>query len=97
VVVSTKNKVKQKIIFDNAWDMRYSTENGYIDRGSKFIHDEKQKSSILVIENSEYTRYFANQVSGTRPVDDIKNYILFDAVDTVVEFLTIKEPKIAPI
>ena len=92
VIFSTKDKTKYKIIFDFVWDIRCSIESGYIDRASKFLHNEKEKSSVLLIEDSEYVKYFENQVSGTRPVDCIQDYILFDSVDTVVEVLTIKKP-----
>lgn len=88
----TKDKFKYRIIFASVWDMRYSIENGYIDRGSEMLHEEKEKSSVLLVENSEYVKYFEKQVSGTRPVDALKDFILFDAVDTVVEILTIEKP-----
>lgn len=92
IVFLTSEKTKYKIIFDFVWDLRYSIENGYIDRASKFLHEEREKSSVLMIENSEYVKYFESQVSGTRPTESIRSYILFDSVDTVVEVLTIKEP-----
>ncbi|HNX29824.1 MAG TPA: hypothetical protein PKN87_10520 [Syntrophomonadaceae bacterium] len=92
MVFLTSEKTKYKIIFDFVWDLRYSIENGYIDRASKFLHEEREKSSVLMIENSEYVKYFEGQVSGTRPTAGIRDYILFDSVDTVVEVLTIKEP-----
>jgi hypothetical protein len=97
IVFVANDKTKYKIAFDFVWDMRYSIENGYIDRASKFLHTEKEKSSVLLIENSEYVKYFEKQVSGTRPIDSIKNYILFDSIDTVVEVLTIKKPVLTKI
>lgn len=97
MVFLTSDKTKYKIIFDFVWDLRYSIENGNIDRTSKFLHEEGEKSSVLMIENSEYVKYFENQVSGTRPTEDIRDYILFDSVDTVVEVLTIKEPTLIKI
>lgn len=79
------------------WDIRCSIENAYIERASKFRHDEIEKSSVLLIQNSNYIQYFEEQVSGTRPVNEIKNYILFDSVDTIVEILTLKEPVLVKI
>ena len=72
--------------------MRCSIENAYIDRFSKFCHNEEQESSVLLIQNSDYIQYFEKQVSGTRPVSGLKDYILSDSVDTVMEILTLKEP-----
>jgi hypothetical protein len=92
IMISTKSKEKYKFVFDFVWDIRISIENGYIDRFSKFIRSAKQASSILLVENSEYIKYFENQISGTLPVDRLKNYILFDVIDTVIEVLTVKEP-----
>ena len=89
---TSTNKIKYKIIFDFVWDFRCTIENAYIDRSSKFCHKENKKSSILVINNSNYIKYFEEQVSGTLPISELKNYILFDAVDTIVELLTLKEP-----
>ena len=97
VIFLSKDNVKYKIEFDFVWDIRCSIENGYIDRFANFVRDAKEESSILLVENSEYIKYFERQVSGTRPVDKLKNYILFDAIDTVVEILTIKEPVIVKI
>ena len=92
IIFSTKDKIKYKLIFDFVWDMRYSIENGYIDRFAQFTENEKQKSSIVLVENSQYIKYFEKQVSGTMPLDKLKDYLLFDAVDTVLEILTNKKP-----
>lgn len=92
VFFTTTNHIKYKIVFDFVWDFRCSIENAYIERSSKFCHNEKEKSSILLIQNSNYVKYFEEQVSGTRPISELKNYILFDYVDTIVELLTLKEP-----
>ena len=88
----SKENIKYKIIFDFVWDIRCSIESAYIDRSSKFCHNERQKSSVLLMKDSDYIKFFEDQVSGTRPVDEIKNYILFDSIDTVIEVLTLKEP-----
>lgn len=88
----SSDKIKYKIIFDFVWDFRCSIENVYIDRASKFCHNEREKSSVLLVKDSNYVKYFEEQVSGTRLTNDIKNYILFDSIDTVIEVLTLKEP-----
>ena len=97
VIFSSPDKTKYKIIFDFVWDIRCSIENAYIERSSRFLHYEKEKSSILLIQDSKFVSYFEKQVSGTRPIKELKNYILFDSVDTVIELLTIKEPVITQI
>ena len=47
MVFLTSEKTKYKIIFDFVWDLRYSIENGYIDRASKFLHEERKKVVCL--------------------------------------------------
>lgn len=92
VYFTSIDEIRYKIVFDFVWDFRCSIENAYIERTSKFCHKEKKKSSVLLIQDSNFVKYFEDQVSGTRPIEAIKNYILFDSVDTVVELLTLKEP-----
>lgn len=47
---------------------------------------------MLLIQNSDYVKYFEGQVLGTRPINELKNYILFNSVDTIIELLALKEP-----
>lgn len=92
IFFTTTDQIKYKIVFDFVWDFRASIENAYISRSSKFCHNEKEKSSILLIQNSSYVKYFKKQVSGTRPISELNDYILFDSVDTIIELLSIKKP-----
>jgi hypothetical protein len=92
IFFTTQTKERYMLIFNLVWDMRYSIENGYIDRFYKFIRDVQEVSSVLLVEDSDYIKYFEHQVSGTIPVDDIKNYLVHDAFDTVVEILTNRVP-----
>lgn len=92
IFIITKNKKKYKIIFDFVWDLRYSIESGYLNRAINFKHEEQFRSSILCIENSKYIEYFDAQTSKTRSVEKLKNYILFDNIDTVIEVLSLEKP-----
>ena len=95
VLLMSKDKKKYKIVFDYVLDMRYSIENASIDRFCNFrknISENLIDNSFFIVENSEYIKYFKNQVSGTIPADNITHYILFDKVDTVIDVLTEKEP-----
>ncbi len=49
------------------------------------------------MENSEYIKYFEQQVSGTLPVDKLKEYIIFDKVDTVISALAFEDPEVKDI
>ena len=87
-------KSKWALHFDEVWDFRYAIENAFIDR---CYNMRQQKAwigdnSIYVVENSEYIQYFKKQVSGTRSVEDLQHYIIFDKFDTGLEILTLKEP-----
>lgn len=100
VFFSTKDKIKYKIILERVWDMRWSIENASIDRFCQFrkcLPEGLIDNGIYLVEDSEYIKYFENQVSGTRPVDELKHYIFCDNVDTTLDVLTIKEPMIVKI
>lgn len=92
IFFTSRDKKRYKITFDFVWEIRCAIENAYIDRFSRFVRGVKEKSSILLIENSNCIKYLEQQVSGTLPVNGLKNYILFDSVDTVIEVLALKEP-----
>jgi hypothetical protein len=92
---STKEKGKHKMVFDSVWDMRYSIENASIARFSEFrkcLPEDLIDNSIYTVENSKYIEYFEHQVSGTRSVDKLKHYVLYDNVDTTLDVLTVKKP-----
>ena len=78
IYFTSKDNVKYKLAFDCVWEIRCAIENAYIDQSTQFKHEETQKSSVLLIQNSNYIKYFAKQVSGTRPLDEIKDYLIFD-------------------
>jgi hypothetical protein len=94
VIFTAKDGDRYKLSFDDVWDLRYGIENAYIVRFIDFIRDAKEESSILLVENSKYIKYFEIQADGTLPVDQLKNYILFDKLDTVIEILTEEQPKL---
>lgn len=94
---TSADNVKYKLMFDYVWEFRCAIENAYIDRATKFKHEEIQRSSVLLVQNSKYIKYFAKQVSGTRPLGAIKDYIIFDSIDTIIEVLTVKEPMLIKI
>lgn len=97
IYFTSEDNVKYKLVFDCVWEIRCAIENAYIDRSTQFKHEETQKSSVLLIQNSNYIKYFAKQVSGTRPLDEIKDYLIFDSIDTIIEVLTVKEPMLIKI
>lgn len=97
IFFSTKDKIKYKIVFNFVWEFRCSIENAYIDRFSNICHGEDKKSSIYLIQKSNSIKKIEIQLSGTRPIDELKNYILFDTVDTVIEVLTLRTPMLIKI
>lgn len=95
VLFSTKEKQKCKLIFKQVWDVRWSIENASIDRFCelrKNLPEGLIDNNIFVVENSEYIKYFERQVSGTRPVYNLKHYILYDNVDSTIDILTLNSP-----
>ena len=87
---TSDDKKKYKFYLDDVWDMRIAVENAFLER--EWRRNVEQTSSILLVQNSEYIKYFEGQICETYPTDELKHYILFDKIDTVIEFLTLKEP-----
>ncbi|MFD2131022.1 hypothetical protein ACFSKI_07215 [Pseudogracilibacillus auburnensis] len=83
---------KFKLQFNNVFDIRYSVENGFIDRVSKMPVDILRNNRIFMLKNSSYFNNFTYQISGTIPTDNIKHFLLFDRVDTGIELLTTSDP-----
>ncbi len=94
VIATTQDKKTIKISFILVWDLRYIIVNADSDRFTKFNKGHIKNSNILLVENSAYIDYFAKQVSGTRFVDKLKDYLLYDSAGTQVEVLTISDPVI---
>ena len=94
IIFYTRNKEKYKMVFDHVWDMRYSIEEASIERFYQFRKHLKEgikESSVYLVEDSEYIKYFEKQVSGTRPINKLKHYIVSDDIDTTLDILTTKE------
>ena len=95
VFFTDKEKNKWMLYFNLVWDFRYAIENAFIDRCYRMRQYKgawTEESSIYIVEDSEYISYFENQVSGTRPKDELKHFLIFDEIDTGLEILTTKEP-----
>lgn len=92
IFLTDKKKNQWVLYFDCVWDFRYAIENAFICRESEL----EAISSIYRVENSEYMKYFEQQVAGTYPIDDLKHFLIFDEIDTGLEILTNKEPVLTP-
>jgi len=100
IIFSTRSREKYKMIFRRVWDLRYSVENASIYRFCEFrkcLPEGIVDNSIYIVENSEYIKYFEQQVSGTYLVDDVIHYILSDNIDTFVDILAIEKPMLVKI
>jgi len=82
--------------FDHVWDFRYAIENAFIDRCFKIrMNYVEEHKSIYVVEDSDYIKYFENQVSGSVPVNELKHFLIFDKFDTGLEILANVEPTLS--
>lgn len=90
-----EQKIKGKLTFDNIFDFRYAIENAFIDRFYKVPKSVLGKNSIYIVENSDYKKEFEFQASGTIPLDNIRHFVIFDAIDTGIEILTDRDPKVS--
>ncbi|MEY9972737.1 hypothetical protein ABH966_003113 [Lysinibacillus sp. RC46] len=92
IYFSNRVNNKFKLQFNDVLDIRYSIENGFIDRVSNMPVDILKNNRMFVLTDSSYFNNFTLQISGTIPTDNIKHYLLFNRVDTGVELLTTNEP-----
>lgn len=95
IYLTDKDKNKWLLYFDFVWDFRFAIENAFIDRCALMRQHKDtwiEDSSIYEVENSEYIKYFENQVSGTLPIKNLKHYLIFDVIDTGLEILSSEEP-----
>lgn len=94
LIVGVDDEVKSiAITFQNLYAYKYSIESGIIDR-LQTVYRENEGSLIYTVENSDYIKDFEFQSSGTRPIENLKHYLLMDSIDTVVEVLALSEPVI---
>jgi len=90
IFFSTVDGERYKFIFNRVWDMRYSIENASIDRFCKFrkcLPEGIIDTCVYVVKNSDYIKYFEQQVSGTLPTDELTHYIVSDRTDTTLDIL----------
>jgi len=100
ILCATKTGGKYKLVFDFVWDMRYAIENASIDRFFHFRkHTPKETvaSTIYIVQDSEYIKYFENQVSGARPIDGLVHYLLCDGIDSTIDVLTTEAPTLVEV
>ncbi|MCL2056921.1 MAG: hypothetical protein FWH02_06860 [Oscillospiraceae bacterium] len=95
IYFAATDKRKYKLIFDNVWDLRYSIEITSVER---FIHFREnspewtEDNGIYLIEDSDYIKYFTEQTFGAYPTDELKHYLVHDAIDTILDILGNREP-----
>jgi hypothetical protein len=95
VLFETKAKDRYHLVFDRVYDMRYAVENASIGRFYDFRRHTPHviwNTSLFMVENSEYIKYFEEQVSGTMPTDNLMHICICDDVDTTLDVLTDKAP-----
>lgn len=101
--ISKADGCRYKLIFDPVLDMRYSIENGFIERFHRFRQNLPSNiidNSLYVVRDSDYIKFFHEQSSHTREDVSLTDYIICDEIDTVLELLSSKEPvlvKLSPI
>ena len=89
---TAKDKSKHTLFFENVLSLKYTTENGFINRLYNVPREVLRSNRIFVVEDSEYLKDFEYEVSGTIPIDDVRHFIIFDTIDTGIEILTTHKP-----
>jgi len=97
IVLATRDDILSqpkwyKLCFNHVVALRYTIENGFLDRGVKLSRAVDNNSTVLIIENSELKQEFSREVAGTFKTDDIDCYFIGDNTDTIIEVLSIGKP-----
>lgn len=87
ILVSTKDKEYYKIAFDYVKDLRGLNKKAQQERLSKMQRNEKVKSSVVIIANSEYIDYFVNESYGMIKSTELTDYMIMDDTGFIVEVL----------
>lgn len=94
VIGVKKGSIEKNVIFEDIYAYKYSNESGIIDRVSKVPVEILRKNKVFLVEESDYLKEYEFQSSGTRPMEEVRHFVLLDGIDTVVEVLAMSEPKI---
>lgn len=99
ILVQDRNKEYYKIIFNSVRDIRVSDKQANLDRLSKMKMNDRIKSSVVIVEPSEYARYVDKESSGTIPMGQTKDYLITDDAGCLIEILVadlgfVKDPKL---
>lgn len=94
IYAKTMDGDKVRIIFDHTVMIHCTIEDGGLNRWPSFEHCEQESSSILQIENSRTMKQFEQQSQGNYPLDGLKEYLVYDEIDTFIEVLTYDEPRL---
>lgn len=92
--VHISDSTKRKIIFRNIYSYKYSNESGIIDRLSAIPIEILKKNRIFQVDDSNFAKDYEFQASGTRPMKEVRHFVIMDAVDTVIEILSVGDPEI---
>jgi hypothetical protein len=80
-----KYVLHSRIVFD----FRYTIKTAFCNRVAKRLGQDSV-AGIYTVEDSDYLKFFEDHTSGTIPIpwlDDLRHFILFDAVNTGIELL----------
>jgi len=89
---TTEDKSQHTLFFENVLSLKYTTENGFINRFYNVPSGVLGSNSIYIVKDSEYLKNFEYEVSGTIPTDDVRHFLVLDSIDTGIEILTTHDP-----
>ncbi|MDR1229934.1 MAG: hypothetical protein LBK61_00890 [Spirochaetaceae bacterium] len=93
IFFSDKKRVKYALHFDLIIDFRYTVEDTFCHRAAQRPWTESEQSAcVYVVEDSDYLKFFKEQSAGIFPIDGIRHFIVFDAIDTAIELLAEGNP-----
>jgi hypothetical protein len=94
-----KTERKYALHFGLIVDFRRVIDKAFSGRTASWAEaGPEQKNSVYIAEDSDYKKYFADQCCGIYPfVDDIRHFVLIDAMNTGIEVLADGDPVLSEI
>lgn len=97
ILAITAENEKIKLIFHRVVMTHVTGECGFIDRGLHLQRCEKSVSSVVQLENSKLIKQLEQQSRGAYSAEELKEFLVIDEDDAVIEVIAYDNPELMKI
>lgn len=97
IYVDDFDKNSYELHFPDVFDFRQCVEAAFIARKFDDKEDNRRMYSVFLVKNSELIKSFITNSDGAYgdSENEYRHYIIYDAIDTIIEIITTATPTIA--